>query len=101
MIRARMLRQIKELVVRNAENLRWALLRGSDEAFREAAANLQARLDDAVRATRGVIEESLLRRRDASNTIEADLDRLNRAGELLAMLHQQISGRRNPECPAP
>jgi hypothetical protein len=100
-IRARMLRQIKELVVRNAENLRWALLRGIDEAFREAAANLQARLDDAVRATRGVIEESLLRRRDASNTIEADLDRLNRAGELLAMLHRQISGRRTPDCPAP
>jgi hypothetical protein len=100
-IRARMLGQIKELVVRNAENLRWTLLRGVDEAFRQAAANLQARLDDAVSATRGVIEESLMRRRDASNTIEADLERLNRAGELLSMLHQQISGRRIADCPAP
>jgi Dynamin family len=92
-IRARLLGQIEELVMRNAENLRWALIRGIDEAFREAVANLQARLDEAMRATRGVIEEALTRRRDATSAIEADLERLNRAGEVLAMLRQQISSR--------
>jgi hypothetical protein len=86
----RMLAQIDELVVRNSENLRWALLRGADETFRDATANLQARLDDAVQATRGVIEEALLRRRDASFAIDANLERLNLANETLAALRCQI-----------
>jgi hypothetical protein len=92
-----MLRQVDELVIRNAENLRWALLRGIDETFRTATAKLQSRLDEAVSATRSVIDESLSRRRAASHAIESDLDRLNRAGDLLSVLRQQIDGRRAPE----
>jgi hypothetical protein len=87
--RARTLRQIDELIIRNAENLRWALLRGIDETFREAAANFQSQLDDAVRATRGVIDEALTRRRDASGATAAELDRLARAGDLLSVLLRQ------------
>jgi hypothetical protein len=94
--RDRMLRQVKELVIRNAENLRWALLRGIDETFRTATAKLQSRLDEAVSTTRSVIDESLSRRRDASHAIEIDLDRLNRTGDLSSVLRQQIDGRRAP-----
>jgi Dynamin family len=89
-IRGRMLAQIDELVVRNAENLRWALLRGADETFRDATTNLQARLDDAVQATRGVIEEALVRRRDASFAIGANLERLNLANDTLVALRRRI-----------
>jgi hypothetical protein len=91
--RSRMLRQVNELVIRNAENLRWALLRGTDDAFRAATANFQARLDEAVRSTRSVIDECLTRRRDASYAIEVDLDRLNRTIDLLSVLRQQLTER--------
>ncbi len=76
--------------MRNAENLRWALLGGADETFREATAHIEARLDEAVRATRGVIDEALRRRRDASEAIDARLERLSRASEVLSTLCQQI-----------
>jgi hypothetical protein len=89
--RARMWRQIDELIIRNAENLRWALLRGIDETFREAAASFQAQLDNAARSTRGVIEETLTRRRDTSGATAAELDRLERAGDLLSVLHRQTT----------
>jgi hypothetical protein len=39
---------ISTLIVRNAENLRWAFLRGFDETFRNAIWHLEERLDDAV-----------------------------------------------------
>ena len=87
--RSRMLLQIEELVVRNAENLRWALLRGIDETFRQAFWSLQAAVDEAVRATRGVIDEALRRRSQESSAIEYDVERLNRTSELLVMLRRQ------------
>jgi hypothetical protein len=90
--RDRMLRQINELVIRNAENLRWAVIRGIDETFRMATAELQSQLDEAISATRSVIDKSLSRRRDASHAIEVDLDRFARTADLLSMLRQQIDG---------
>lgn len=37
-LRARMLRQAEELIIRNAENLRWAIWRGLDDSFRSYGA---------------------------------------------------------------
>jgi GTP-binding protein EngB required for normal cell division len=88
--RARMLGKINDLIIRNAENLRWALLCGTNETFRDAAANVQMRLDDAVAATRTVIHEALARRSEASLAIDADLGRLTHASTLLRVLQQEI-----------
>ena len=49
-LRARMVRQAEELIVRNAENLRWAILRGLDETFRKATAQFEERLDETIRS---------------------------------------------------
>ena len=54
-LRARMIRHADGLIVRNAENLRWAILRGLDDTFRKATAQFEERLDEAIRATRDVI----------------------------------------------
>jgi hypothetical protein len=89
-LRARLVRQMKELVVRNAENLRWAILRGMDETFRRAGATLEERLDDAIIATRGVIQEALVRRRDGSFNVTPDLIRLNRAVEMLCAIRDEL-----------
>jgi GTP-binding protein EngB required for normal cell division len=97
--RASSLAQIGELVVRNTENLRWALIRGTDETFRNAAASLQAQLDDAVKTTRGVIEEALVRRRETSFAIDADLERLNHVHELLSVLRQKLDKEASHDAP--
>ena len=47
-VRAHMIRQADELIVRNAENLRWAVLRGLDETFRKATAQFEKRLDETI-----------------------------------------------------
>jgi GTPase Era involved in 16S rRNA processing len=81
--RARVIAQIGEMITRNAENLRWAILRGLDETFRSAVAHFEERLNDAVRATQGIIEEALARRRDKSFITEEFLRRLTHSREAL------------------
>lgn len=88
--RARILRSIDDLVVRNGENLRWALLRGLDETFREASTDLQAYLDEATKETRGVIQEAVARRRDMTFAIDPELRNLDQATLLLAALQHRL-----------
>jgi GTP-binding protein EngB required for normal cell division len=87
-VRARVIQTTNDLLVRNAENLRWAVLRGVEETFRRANAQFEERLDDAIEATRDVIQEALARRRDRSFAVAPELDRLERADSLLATLQK-------------
>ncbi|MGB8631760.1 MAG: hypothetical protein WCD69_20675, partial [Xanthobacteraceae bacterium] len=89
-LHARMMRQAEELVIRNGENLRWAILRGLDEAFRKAVAQFEERLDEAIAATRNVIRDALARRRDEAFSVQPELDRLAAASELLAVLQEEL-----------
>jgi len=95
--RARLIEQTRELVLRNAENLRWSLLRGIDETFRNAGAALEQRLSEAVAATKGVIEDALRRRRDRSFASEGVLARLQ---EAKGDLSTAASALRNAATPA-
>jgi GTP-binding protein EngB required for normal cell division len=89
-LHARMMRQAEELVIRNGENLRWAILRGLDETFRKAVAQFEERLDEAIAATRNVIRDALARRRDEAFSVQPELDRLAAASELLDILHEEL-----------
>jgi GTPase Era involved in 16S rRNA processing len=90
--RARVVEETNELILRNAENLRWAILRGLDETFRAAAAQLEEKLNDAISATKGVIEDAWTRRRDRSFATEAALDRLDQSIEALAAIRATLLG---------
>jgi hypothetical protein len=89
-LRARIIRQTGELILRNAENLRWAILRGLDETFRNAAPRFEQQLDDAIRATRGVIDEALARRRDRLFAVEPEVDRLKHTAAALTAIRKEL-----------
>jgi hypothetical protein len=76
--------------VRNAENLRWAILRGLDETFRRATARFEERLDETITATRDVIGDAVARRCDRSFAVALELDRLTNAAASLAALGKEI-----------
>jgi hypothetical protein len=90
--RARLLEQAHQLVIRNAENLRWAILRGLDETFRVAAAQLEERLGEAIAATRGVIRQALVRRQDRTFAIQPEIERLGTAEGSVKELLRNIAG---------
>jgi hypothetical protein len=85
-----MIREMNEVVVRNCENLRWAIWRGLDETFRKATARFDARLDAAISITSGLLNAAVARRRDQSSTVEPEIMRLICAGELLARLEKEL-----------
>lgn len=87
---ARMIAQADEMVIHSAENLRWAIVRGLDEAFRTATAQFEERLDEAIEVTRGVIKDALARRRDRSFAVKAEFDRLATASALLSGFQDEI-----------
>jgi hypothetical protein len=91
-VRARLVWQADQLVIRNAENLRWAILRGLDETFRSAAAQLEERLDDAIAATRGVIKQVLVRRQDRSFAARPEIERLGAAERSVKTLLHAMNG---------
>ena len=90
-LRRRILQEADQLVVRNAENLRWAILRGLDDTFRKATTQFEQRLDQAIAATQGVIEDAVARRRDRSLAVGPEVDRLNGAIALLDGLRQELA----------
>jgi predicted GTPase len=89
-LHARMMRQAEELVIRNGENLRWAILLGLDQTFRNAIAQFEVRLDDAIAATRNVIRDALTRRRDEAFSVQPELDRIAAASTQLAVLQEEL-----------
>jgi GTP-binding protein EngB required for normal cell division len=99
-MRARLARQADELVVRNAENLRWAIVRGLDDTFRGAAARLDERLGQAISATRGVIKDALARRQDQSFAVRPEIEHLASARSALAALLRGLTDRSGDEVDA-
>lgn len=89
-LRQRMIRQADELIVRNGENLRWAILRGLDETFRRATAKFEERLDETIAATRDVVTDALTRRRDQSFAAQPELERLAAAASSLTFLQEAL-----------
>jgi GTP-binding protein EngB required for normal cell division len=91
-LRARMIGQADELIVRNGENLRWAIVRGLDETFRKTTVRFEERLDEAIMATRDVINQALARRQDRSFAVQPELDRLATAAVAFAKLRGELAG---------
>jgi predicted GTPase len=78
-LRARIFRDLNEIVVRNAENLRWSFHRALSEIFIKAEAELEKRIDSAVSTTQGAIEAAFKLRQDRLFTAEPEIDRLTQA----------------------
>lgn len=90
--RARILADANELIVRNTESLRWAILRGLDESFRSALSQLDERFGEAIAATEGVIQDTLARRRDHASTAQSVLERFDRSRQDIAAARRTLIG---------
>jgi GTPase Era involved in 16S rRNA processing len=86
--RLRIVEETRELIVRNAENLRWAIRRGLDDTFRAAVGSFEDKLNEAIMATRGVIEDAMAQRRNRSFSAEPVLDRLRRSAKALEVCRE-------------
>jgi Dynamin family len=80
-LRTRTAQTISELVQRNVENLRWALLQAIDDSFRRFNLQVDERIGEVLEATKGAIKAALDLRRQESNRSQLELERLRRAAD--------------------
>jgi Dynamin family len=85
-LRRRMAHTVSELVQRNVENLRWALLQAIDDSFRRFNMQVDERIDEVLEATNGAIKAALDLRRQKSNHSQVELERLYRTAARLREL---------------
>jgi hypothetical protein len=93
-LRARVVANTDQLVLRNAANLHWAIQRGLDETFRAVSWQLEERLDDAIKVTSGIIKDALQLRQDRSCAVRPEIERLASAERSLADLMPDLSDQR-------
>lgn len=89
-IRGRLLEDVAALSLRNVENVRWAMLRNLDDAFRRFASELDERLEQTIEATRGAIKTAHRRRKENLQTVETDIRRLEEKESELAVIEKTI-----------
>jgi GTPase SAR1 family protein len=90
-VRSRMIQQSNELVIRNAENLRWAILQGVEDMVRRATGHLEERLDQAIDAIKQVIEDALTRRKNRSIEVGGEIEGLEHLASELQTIHKAIA----------
>jgi predicted GTPase len=90
--RMRLITGVNDMIVRNAENLRWAILRGLDETFRAATTRLEERLEETMKVTTSIIEDALAQRRQHSLKMKNEQDRLDRSGAALTAARAAVIG---------
>jgi hypothetical protein len=97
-LRTRMAQTVSELVERNVENLRWALLQAIDDSFHRFGVQVDERVGEALEATKGALKAALDLRRHQSNRSHAERQRLHDAAKHLEELQIEFGHYLN-ECP--
>ncbi|PYJ67477.1 MAG: Dynamin family protein, partial [Verrucomicrobia bacterium] len=83
-IRKRLHEEIKAVVIRNVENLRWATRQNMEDTFRYFGAELDERLAMSVDATRGAMRKALEQRKQHAEQIDSDIETKQRGLSQLA-----------------
>jgi len=100
-LRRRIMKQVDDLIVHNAENLRWSILQGIEQTMRQAIGRLDERLDQAIGAIKAIIAEALARRQSQSIAVDTEISKLQQlASELVSVSNELESGHRTSP-PAP
>ena len=92
--KARMMKRLKEqiggLVIRNVENLRWAIYQSLDQTFTRFGSSLDERLAATIEATHGAIRAAIDRRRQQSEAVSPEVSRLETAVDGLAQVQAAL-----------
>ena len=90
-IRKRLHEEIKAVVIRNVENLRWATRQNMEDTFRYFGAELDERLAMSVDATRGAMRKALEQRKQHAEQIDSDIETKQRGLSQLAEIAESLA----------
>ncbi len=76
--------RLDDLVLRNVENLRWALYQSINDSFRHFGSELDARLRETRAATKDAITAAMRQRQERGAAVDQEIKRLESAGDRIA-----------------
>jgi hypothetical protein len=94
-VRSRLVADVSRLVLRNANNLNWAVLQSLADIFRRIATDFERQLDEALHGTRGIVQDAVSRRQDRALQLEPELAKLNGFTSALERLRGALDGQRS------
>ncbi|MGD8366633.1 MAG: dynamin family protein [Desulfobacterales bacterium] len=83
-----------ELVRRNVENIRWAMLQNLNVSFARFAARVRDRLAETVAATKGAMNAAHARKKAHGGNLEAEVARMADAIGVVAAMKADIAGQK-------
>ena len=86
------LAEAETLVLHNVENLRWAILQNLRQAFRQFPADLEARLEETMNATQGVIAANYEKRRLQTQSLGAGTEKIKTQINTLEAIQSELKG---------
>jgi hypothetical protein len=89
--RKRIDRQVDELVVQNAEDLRWTMLRNADRFFLRLRSAIDDELEVAIAGTQGAMQRAYAKRRERMDGVAADVAKLSSASASLRTIGESFS----------
>lgn len=87
---SRMRERIEVLVAENVENVRWPTLQNLQKSFREFSENLDNRIERAILATKGAIENIYKMRREQEETVKSESARLENEMAKLEKINKML-----------
>ncbi len=90
-LKKRLVRQVDALTRQNVENLRWATLQNLNDAFQRFATTLDQRFEETINATHGAIRAAYLKRKEHTESIDENLQKLTLAAGNLDKISSQIA----------
>jgi hypothetical protein len=89
-LKKRLVRQVDALTRQNVENLRWATLQNLTDAFQRFATTLDQRFEETINATHGAIRAAYVKRKEHTESIDENLQKLSIAAEFLDKIRSEI-----------
>ena len=89
-LKKRLVRQVEALTRQNVENLRWATLQNLNDAFQRFATTLDQRFEETINATHGAIRAAYVKRKEHTESIDENLQKLSIAAECLDKIRSEI-----------
>jgi GTP-binding protein EngB required for normal cell division len=91
LMEVRITSDIGEIVLQNAENLRWSILRSLDDTFREASVDFQHRVEQIVVTLQKILTSTIERRRNRTESVNPEIVRLRALANTLAVVREAIT----------
>ncbi len=86
----RFLEKLEILIYSNIENLRWPIYQGVQDTFRKFSFDFDNQMEEVIKATKGVVEKAIEKKRSESGKVTEELEKLKKISEEVETIKKSL-----------